>query len=433
MKQVLIIGFGKTGQAFYEHEKPAAITIYDDKPIAFGQSFLPYDPARAYDYALVSPGVTPAHPVWQDCLKRGIPVYGEIEYASRQLAGDVVGITGTNGKTTTTTLLFEMVRRHRDRTFLAGNIGFTLLNYVPDSRPGDIYITELSSFQLATTTQFEPVYGAITNITPDHLQWHGDMASYIDAKLKLIQNVADRRRIVINRDDPGLMNALNERGLVPDDFTGFSHQQELIRGCYVAHDTIIVRLSETEEIIPLAEIALSGIHNLENCLCAIMLAKLIGVPNDDIRHVLKTFSGIAHRYEVIGEKGGRRFINDSKATNPDSTLPALKSIVRPTVWIGGGMDKGSDFSALFDYAAHKDVRLILFGENKQLMEQAARQAGLDDICLVENLDLAFAKAIEWSAPGYDILLSPASASWDMYPNFEARGDHFRQLIGAWHV
>ncbi|HHT20691.1 MAG TPA: UDP-N-acetylmuramoyl-L-alanine--D-glutamate ligase [Tissierellia bacterium] len=434
MKQVLIIGFGKTGQAFYEHEKDQAIiSLYDDRPIDFSEPYLPYDESLEYDYALISPGVSPTHPVWQHCLARQIPVYGEIEYASRELEGDVIGITGTNGKTTTTTLVFEMLRRHHERTFLAGNIGFALLNYVPQTRPGDVYVTELSSFQLETTERFTPRIAAITNLTPDHLQWHGTMADYIDAKFKIFQNMPDLRQVVINRDDPKLIEALVTRGYRPADFTGFSHEIALERGCWIEQASLMARFDREEHILPVSDIGLHGIHNLENCLCAVTIAKLAGVSNDDIRAVLREFTGIAHRYEVMGEKGERRFINDSKATNPDSTIPALKSITRPTVWIAGGMDKGSDFSAMFDYAKDKIEGLILFGENKRLMELAARGAGLSAITLVDDLDQAFALAIESSGPGYDILLSPASASWDMYPNFEARGEHFRQLVGAWHV
>lgn len=434
MKQVLIIGFGKTGQAFYEHERNLAeISIYDDRPIDFNEPYLPYDKHKIYEYALISPGVSPTHPVWKNCLDKQIPVYGEIEYACREIAGGVIGITGTNGKTTTTTLVFEMMRRHHERTFLAGNIGFALLNYVPESKPGDCYVTELSSFQLETTVQFTPQIAAITNLTPDHLQWHGTMEDYIAAKFKIFQNMTDLSQVVINRDDPRLIEALVTRGYRPAEFTGFSHEIELNRGCYIKNDSLVARFDKEEFILPVQEIGLHGIHNLENCLCAVAVAKLAGISNDDIRTVLRDFTGIAHRYEVMGEKGGRRFINDSKATNPDSTIPALKSITRPTIWIAGGMDKGSDFSAMLDYAKERVEQLILLGENKRLLELAAQSAGLDSIIVVENLDEAFKKAIELSRPGYDILLSPASASWDMYPNFEARGEHFRQLVGAWHV
>lgn len=434
MKQVLIIGFGKTGQAFYSHEKTQAIiSIYDDRPINFSEPFLDYDEFKVYDYALISPGVSPDHPVWQNCLRLNIPVYGEIEYAFRELAGRVIGITGTNGKSTTTTLVYEMIRRKHDRTFMAGNIGFALLNYVADSRPEDIYVTELSSFQLETTVEFCPALGAVTNLTPDHLQWHGQMADYIAAKFKLFQNVSDYSTIVINRDNPLLTQTLLDLDHNLDDFTGFSHDKVLNRGCYIEEGYLVWSDGQPERIISIRDIRLSGIHNLENCLCATALAKLAGVNSDDIRQVLKEFNGIAHRYEVLGEKGGRRFINDSKATNPESTIPAIRSIEHPTIWIAGGMDKGSDFQEMFDDARGRFDHLILFGENKMLLKNAANQAGLFNLTIVDDLDQAFKLAIQLSKPGYDILLSPASASWDMYPNFEARGDHFRQLVGAWHV
>lgn len=434
MKQVLIIGFGKTGQAFYRHEKATAtISIYDDREIRLSEPYLPYDETAHYDYALISPGVSPSHPVWKACVTKGIPVYGEIEYAYQSLRGYVVGITGTNGKTTTTTLTFEMIRRWHERTFLAGNIGFPLLDYVMDSKPGDIYVTELSSFQLDTTHSFTPRVAAITNLTPDHLQWHLTMEDYISAKFKLFHNLTDYNQVVINRDDQAIEEALLKRKLNPKDFFGFSHNLILENGCFIEDGKIIFQDTIREEIIDRNDILLNGIHNLENCLCAISLAKKVGVPTECIQAVLKEFSGIAHRYEVIGEKGGRRFINDSKATNPDSTIPALKSIERPTIWIGGGMNKGSDFVQMFELTPQQVDRLILFGENKLLMKQTAEQVGFDRITIVENLDQAFDLAIQLSQPGYDILLSPASASWDMYPNFEARGDHFKRLVGALHV
>lgn len=434
MNQVLIIGFGKTGKAFYRYEQSVAtVSIYDDKPIEFDEPYLPYDPDKKYDYALISPGISPSHPVWQNCLSKGIPVHGEIEYAFQQLQGQVIGITGTNGKTTTTTLVYEMVKHSHDRTFLAGNIGFPLLDYVSQSQPDDYYVTELSSFQLETTSFFRPVVAAITNITPDHIQWHGTMEHYIAAKFKIFQNMTQLDQVVINRDDHSLVQALQTAGYSVNRFFGFSHDQILDHGCFVDSNLVIYQAEEREVIIPIADIKLTGIHNLENCLCAISLAKKMNVPTVDIVHVLKTFAGIAHRYEVVGVKQGRRFINDSKATNPDSTIPALKSILAPTIWIAGGMDKGSDFGEMFAKVTPQVKRLILFGENKALMAEAAKHQPLLEVDLVDNLDQAFAKAMAFSEPGYDILLSPASASWDMYPSFEIRGDHFKRLVGALNV
>lgn len=434
MKTILIIGFGKTGKAFYEHEKHRAkIAIYDDRPIEWNQPYLAYDPEMDYAYALISPGVSPAHPVWRHCVERSIPVYGEIEYASHSLQGQVIGITGTNGKTTTTTLVFEMMRLWHERSFLAGNIGFPLINYVDQSRPEDYYVTELSSFQLETVVDFKPSIGAITNITPDHIQWHGDMSAYIAAKFKLLQHVSDYRKIVINVDDAALLEALISHGFSPEQFSGFSHEKRLSNGVYLEDGQIMLADPEPQLLLAQSELKLSGLHNLENACCASFIAHLAGTPFECIQQVLREFSGIEHRYEVVGEKAGRRFINDSKATNPDSTIPALKSIERPTIWIAGGMDKGSNFRPMLALAKDRVERLILFGENHADFYSQAQAEAVGPIEIVNDLDQAFAKAIQFSAPGYDILLSPASASWDMYPNFEARGNHFKELIGAWHV
>ncbi|WP_459128678.1 UDP-N-acetylmuramoyl-L-alanine--D-glutamate ligase [Guggenheimella bovis] len=429
MKQYLIIGFGKTGKALYEYlksEEECILHVYDDNPIEGVELFKEGTP---YDAAFVSPGVSVLHPMFQYCTEHSIPVIGETELAYGKLRGDIIGITGTNGKTTTTTLIYEMIKKEHERTFLAGNIGFPILSYVKNSKDGDFYITELSSFQLETTEHFSVRLGVLTNLTPDHMKWHGGYEPYVDSKMKLWKNVEDKKNIVINYDDPGIYEAFEKRGLLLSDFTRFSTFEKDVE-CFVKNGMILFK---GEAILRTDEILIPGNHNLQNALAAICISKLLGIKNETIREVLTTFKGIDHRYQIIGEKNGIRFINDSKATNPDSTMPAIKSAKRPTVLIAGGMDKGSDFKPLIKAFPESIKKLILFGETKEEIRRQALSVGYDAIEIVNNLDEAFQRATEIAGEGWDILLSPASASWDMYPSYEVRGEHFVRLFKEYHV
>ncbi|NLY37299.1 MAG: UDP-N-acetylmuramoyl-L-alanine--D-glutamate ligase [Tissierellia bacterium] len=432
--KVLVFGLGKSGRALLSFYKDKAeLWVYDDKEVdleklglEFGKLEF-YNPDVDYDLLALSPGPSPDHPVIKELRKKGISIKGELEIAYEHLKGNILAITGTNGKTTTTSLLKAMVEKQFSRTFVAGNIGIPLIGYVLDSKEGDSYVVEVSSFQLETMVDFSPSISAILNITPDHISWHGSMEKYIDAKFRLWEKGFSKQKKIFNADQSFLLDQIIQRYGTTEEFYSFSTYKKLDRGAYMEDGILYLALDERVELLALKDLALKGEHNLSNALAASLMASLYGVKTEIIAEVLKEFEGLEHRYEVLEELKGRRFINDSKATNVDSTLPALKSALRPTVLIAGGMDKKVPLAPLFEAWNPAIKHLVLFGETKLQLGELAK--GICDVYIVDNLEEAFSKAMDLSKPGWDILFSPACASWDMYENFEVRGEHFKKLHG----
>lgn len=425
MKKIIIIGMGKSGKSLYRflEKEGHDLYVFDDH-LPKDHPYQLLDREQHYDLALLSPGIKLDHPVVRWCVDQGIELQGEIQFAASQMKGKLIGVTGTNGKSTTVHLIHELLRSEKKHVFLAGNIGYPLVDFVEDSLDDHLYVVELSSFQLASSEDLNFAIGAILNITPDHVLWHGSFDEYVQAKLHLLKQ---SEVILLNADDPLLLEYAEE--FIDQDTLYFSKERPM-RGAFVEEGVIYYDHGHKEAIMKCEEILLEGDFNLENALSAIVIAKLLGISNESIKQVLASFKGIPHRYELLGEWRGIRVINDSKATNPESTIPKLKSVNRPTILIAGGMDKESDFSELASLIRENIEYVYLFGENKLKLLDALGDYSQVDV--VSNLDEAFRASIERAHSGYTILLSPASASWDMYESYEKRGDHLRRLFGELH-
>lgn len=388
-----------------------------------------HSPALLEGISLVikSPGINPELPFLKNALQRGIPVYSEIELAYFFSPVPIVGITGTNGKTTTTSLVGEMYQQQYPGVHVAGNIGFPLCRAVGEASEGDIIVAELSSFQLADSQKFKVHIAAVLNIATDHLDYHRTLNNYITAKRKILANQTYDDWAVLNWDDPQTRKFLDHvRGKV----LPFSRKEELNPGICVRDNTIIVNhYSSVEHVCSVEEVKIPGLHNLENALAAVGVAWAGGIKVENIAHVLRSFSGVPHRLEEVAVLAGVKFVNDSKGTNPHASLNALRALPGPKILIAGGKNKGSDFQALARALSKERVKkLILLGETAPLIASAARGEGFSNVELVADMKGAVSRAFISATSGDTVLLSPACASWDMFVNFEQRGEVFKSAV-----
>jgi len=388
------------------------------------------DEVRDVDMAVVSPGV----PLDLDYIiaikEEQKKVISEIELA--YLAGlekelRFVGITGTNGKTTTTSLVGEIFKAQGVETYVVGNIGSPAIEAVEIAHEGAVLVTELSSFQLESIDRFEPVASTVLNLTEDHMNRHHTMENYAMAKARIFENQTDDTVCVLNYDDP------ITRSMADDchaDVVFFSRSEKFKRGIYLDDNNNIIVNNEIEEIpiLNADELSLPGGHNLENCMAAIGITLAMGVDIDVLVRVLKTFKAVEHRLEYVDTVNGVKYVNDSKGTNPDSTIKAVQSYKDPIILIAGGYDKGSDFNELFEIAKDYVRSVVILGQTGDLIEDTARKHGLNDLYRVENLKEAVEKASQIANENDVVLLSPACASWGMYNNYEERGLEFKNLV-----
>lgn len=441
-KNILVLGLARSGMAAAKalYQLNAKVTITDMKTESqlteLALEVRPYvedmvlgghpELMGQFDYVVISPGIPLDIPYVEKIKEMNLPIIGELELAYLLTQATFLGITGTNGKTTTTALLGEIFRASGKPSFVVGNIGLPAVSKSVEASKETTLITEVSSFQLETINQWKCHVGAILNITPDHLNRHKTMDQYIAAKLRIFENQTPGDWAVLNYDDPITRN-LSEG--IRSKKVYFSRVDVLDEGAYVENGMIKIKLNGSSESICSAnEVFMPGDHNLSNVLAASLMAFLSGISKEDIAKVLKTFKGVEHRIEYVDAIEGRVFYNDSKATNPDSTICAIEAMKTPTHLIAGGMDKGSDFSEMIDSFGDRIVSLILFGETKYVLEKTAKSKGFDRIVVVDDLSQAVKAAYKQSQPGETILLSPACASWDMYRDFEERGDHFKRLV-----
>ncbi|RJX29030.1 MAG: UDP-N-acetylmuramoyl-L-alanine--D-glutamate ligase [Dethiobacter sp.] len=374
-----------------------------------------------------SPGIKPGLALLQKAREKGIPVCSEIELAFHFSAVPFIGITGTNGKTTTASLTGDIFRRQFPGVYVAGNIGFPLCEAVMEASKGDIIIAESSSFQLEDIRNFRVHIAAVLNITPDHLDYHESMENYVDAKRKILLNQNSDDWAVLNWDDP-LVRTFSS--YIKGKMLPFSRREELNPGVCLRDNNIFINNGlDMFLVCPAGEVKIPGLHNLENALAAVAISWAGGVKVENIALSLKTFPGVPHRLEKVEEIGGVTFINDSKGTNPDATLNALRALPGPKILIAGGLNKGSDFRHLAQVMAGEGVKsLVLLGETASLIASAARMEGLKDVYVVPDLQAAVLKAFTSAVPGDTVLLSPACASWDMFKNFEERGELFKSAV-----
>lgn len=377
------------------------------------------------DLTVMSPGVPTDLPVVEKMREKGIPIWGEIELAYVCGKGDVLAITGTNGKTTTTSLLGQIMKNYKESVFVVGNIGNPYTSIVTDTTEDSVIVAEMSSFQLETVHSFRPRVSAILNITPDHLNRHHTMEAYIAAKERIAENQTSEDYCVLNYEDD-VLRKFGEK--VNAQVLYFSSRRKLNRGVYLDGKTIICQIDEPISVCDTDELQILGTHNYENAMAAVAMAYAYGVPMDVIRKTLREFSGVEHRIEFVAEKNGVAYYNDSKGTNPDAAIRGIQAMNRPTVLIGGGYDKESDYDEWIRAFDGKVKKLVLIGATREKIAQTARSLGFTDIVMADSFEEAFEKCVEYAQPGDAVLLSPACASWGMFKNYEERGDKFKELV-----
>lgn len=380
------------------------------------------------DMTVLSPGVPTDLPVIEKMRKQGITVIGEVELAYQFGKGDVLAITGTNGKTTTTTLLGEIMKNYQDDVFVVGNIGTPYTTAVEDMTENSITVAEMSSFQLESIVEFRPRVSAILNFTPDHLNRHHTMEAYVNAKKNIAKNQTEEDYCILNYEDKLTREFGNE---VKARVLYFSSQRKLEEGIYLEEGNIIYNYEGVKETIcHVDELQILGTHNHENVMAACAMAAVYGVPVGVIRESVKAFGGVEHRIEYVTEKNGVTYYNDSKGTNPDAAIKGIQAMKRPTVLIGGGYDKGSEYTEWIESFDGKVKKLILLGDTREKIAADAEKCGFTDYMFVDSFEEAVLTAAKIAKEGEAVLLSPACASWDMFPSYEVRGEKFKEIVNS---
>jgi UDP-N-acetylmuramoylalanine--D-glutamate ligase len=375
---------------------------------------------------VVSPGVPTDLPDLIKFADDGVAIIGEIELAYMFSKGKIIGVTGTNGKTTTTSLIDQILRAYYDSSFVVGNIGIPYTQMVTSTKASSVTVAEISSFQLETIRTFEPDVSLILNITPDHLDRHHTMENYIDAKINITKNQLEDKVCILNYEDEELRRRQKE---INAKVLFFSSEQRLRNGIFLENDTIIYNNGIEDKVIcDIHELKLLGKHNYENVMAAVMATISIGVPLDIIIDEIKKFVSVEHRIEYVKEVHGVKYYNDSKGTNPDAAIKAVEAMVTPTLLIAGGYDKESSYDEWIDSFNGKIKKLVLIGQTKEKIAKTAREKGFEDIEMADSLEEAVKICREFASKGDSVLLSPACASWGMFKNYEERGNEFKRLV-----
>lgn len=442
-KKVLVVGGGKSGQAVCEFlaAKGAYATLTDSrtyeqmsgladsllaKGVQLELGHYPEVNRDKYDLLVVSPGVPLSIPPIAKAYEIGIPVIGEMELAFRFAVTPIVAITGTNGKTTTTSLIGQLFRDAGYPTLVAGNIGLPLVSQVENYGPEGIIVAEVSSFQLETTSTFAPRVAVVLNITPDHLDRHGSMEEYTRAKALIFAHQQPADWTVLNYDD---QITRKMAGDCPGQVIFFSRKHTLEKGIFVQNSKIVVAgESGIFEVCDINSLQIPGAHNLENALAAVAAGYAMGVTAVNMAKTLSTFPGVAHRLEHVAHIKGADYINDSKGTNPDASIKALEAYDKPIILIAGGKNKGIDFTEFAAKIKERVRVLIVLGADGYQIAEAAKAQGVSNIFYAGDYKEAVSIAHDQARPGEVVLLSPACTSWDMFKNFEERGDLFKKLV-----
>ncbi|MEN9722553.1 MAG: UDP-N-acetylmuramoyl-L-alanine--D-glutamate ligase [Pseudomonadota bacterium] len=451
-KRILVVGFGKSGvsAARYLSKQGAKVTVTDmkqktelaDSVAACADLKIEYELGRhqsktftSAELIVVSPGVALSQKIFEEVRAANVPITNDIEIAATQLEVPLVAVTGTNGKTTTTSLIGEMFKADRREVFVGGNIGKPLLDFYLDEKPASTVVAELSSFQLELADKFTPAVAVFTNIEPDHLDRYPSLEAYAAAKKKLLQLCDRNSFVVLNFDNPTVSQLASE---AKGKLMWFSKRNpmsiggefaENFCGCYYNASTsrIVAKITGKDEIYDVSTFKLFGEHNKENLMAAICAARAQGVSPAAIQSVIQNFRGVPHRLEFVRKKDGVYFINDSKGTNVMSLQRSLMAFPKnPIILIAGGKDKNMEFSPLADLVRERCKLLILLGEAKEKINRALGDHA--DTFLVGTFEEAVLLAYQKSRSGDIILLSPGCASFDMFRNFEERGDYFRKLV-----
>jgi UDP-N-acetylmuramoylalanine--D-glutamate ligase len=378
------------------------------------------------DLIVVSPGVPSDLEILDEARKRDISIISELELGFWFCKAPIIAVTGTNGKTTTTTLIGDILKNEGKDIVVAGNIGVPLVREVDSDGKKDYMIVEVSSFQLENILHFKPKISVILNITEDHLNRHKTFENYIEAKARLMENQDEEDFAVLNYDDP-VVKSLFPR--VKAKVVFFSQKQEFESGVFVKNGVIVIK--ENGQVYPILkanELGIKGAHNLENALAAVAVSWIAKVNLNNLAETLKDFNGVEHRLEYVATINGVKYINDSKATNPDAAQKALEAVEEPIVLIAGGYDKKIDLTAFVKAIVEKVKKLILVGETAEIIEKIARENRFENIEKADSLHEAVRLAAKAAEFGDVVLLSPACASWDMFANFEERGRVFREAV-----
>lgn len=378
------------------------------------------------DLVVLSPGVPTDLPVVLKMKEKNLPVIGEVELAYQTGAGRVFAITGTNGKTTTTALLGQIMKDYYPEVYVVGNIGTPYTSVSAQMSDNAVTVAEISSFQLETIQEFHPEVSAILNITEDHLNRHHTMEEYIRVKEMITANQTRNNTVVLNYEDE-VLRKFGENA--PAEVLYFSSRRSLPEGICLEDDEIVLRRKgETIRVLNVHEQHLLGLHNYENIMAAVAMAYCAGVPMDSIRESVRNFRAVEHRIEYVTEINGVAYYNDSKGTNPDAAIKGIQAMNRPTLLIGGGYDKESSYEEWIRAFDGKVRYLVLIGQTREKIAAAARSCGFTDIIMEENLEDAVATCARLARPGDAVLLSPACASWGQFPNYEVRGKKFKEYV-----
>lgn len=438
-KRVLVVGLGRTGEALCrfllnqgasvtvsEKKRPeelgGKISFWKEQGIEVEAGGHSQETFLQADLIILSPGV-PWLPELEAAKEKGIKIISEIELASRFLSGKVVGITGSNGKSTTATLTHKILKEGGLKAYLAGNIGIPLVSFVKGSEDDHIYVTELSSFQLKFIEKFRASISVLLNITPDHLDWHPSFKDYRDSKTNILTSQGQGDSAILNRDDP-LVWPLRKEGKF--EVYGFSRKDKVSPGCFLQGDWIVLSNTKEEELVRTSEIPLFGIHNQENIMASALVGNILGVPLFKIKDSIKNFKGLEHRLEKVTTFKGIDFYNDSKATNVDATLKSIQSFDQKIILILGGRDKGGDFKKLKKPIKKRVKEVVLIGEASRKIQKALK--GTVPMKMASSMEEAVSLGYSLAEPGDVVLLAPACTSFDMFQNFEERGTVFKQKV-----
>ena len=443
-KRVLVVGSGKSGVAAAEllRKKGIEFVLFDGNkdldtaalaeknPVFAGVKILlgelKEEDLAEIDLAVLSPGVPTDLPMVDMMREKGIPIWGEIELAYHFAKGRIIAITGTNGKTTTTSLVGQIMANYYDDVKVVGNIGIPYTSVAADTTDETVTVAEISSFQLETTHDFAPEVTAILNITPDHLNRHHTMECYIETKESITKNQTAQDTCVLNYEDE-VLRAFGET--LKAKVVYFSSKRKLDRGLYLDGEDIFYADGQTDvKVINVNELNILGKHNYENVMAAVGMSLSFGVPMEKIVEVLKKFVAVEHRIEYVTEKRGVKFYNDSKGTNPDAAIQGIRAMNRPTLLIGGGYDKQSEYDEWIESFDGKVKKLVLIGQTREKIAECARKHGFTDIVLCDTFEEAIDTCYENAVNGDAVLLSPACASWGMFPNYEERGRIFKEYV-----
>jgi UDP-N-acetylmuramoylalanine--D-glutamate ligase len=448
-QKCLVVGSGISGigaVSLLEHFK-AEVILYDSndqltieemkKKLPEGSNALcvagelPAEIENSIQTAVLSPGVPTDIPLVQRLRERGVSIIGEIELGYLAEQGRVIAITGTNGKTTTTTLVGEIMKAHlgEDKVFVVGNIGNPYTLEVLKTRPDTVTVAEISSFQLETTRTFKPAVSAILNVTPDHLNRHHTMEAYAKAKEAIAQYQTKSECCILNYEN----DYTKQFGEVcPAKPVYFSSASSLKDGYFLRDDKIVKAQGGLETVLMdiHEDMNLVGICNVENVMAAIAIAEAIHVPMETILATIRTFRAVEHRIEFVATKNGVDYYNDSKGTNPDAAIQGIKAMSKPTILIGGGYDKGNEYDEWIESFEGKVKCLVLIGQTREKIAECARKHGFDQIIFADTYEECLRLCTELAESGDAVLLSPACASWGMFPNYEVRGKEFKDYVNA---